>query len=474
MTGFLAPSGATTTKDDDRASLAIVTTALRLSDAVERMMRRFPETARPSKQALLNDLAEALRPGANWGGLLAAAREARARNERSAMPPDDPARAARLVEIEAALSRLKRSSTSIEVRLTEIACKTDEEPLALIADDLHAVFGAEVEWAGPIAAIVFRVDEGNGYHETSVQFDVLVLTEAGLIKADAAPADLPADVARAILNAIQCLDLAGLGPVIGQYGGAPINLMIGAPRLAIATVRPWRGERINSAATRPRMLIDPADPPDTADYARALDLLSAAAVHLGMAAEGDVPPRFSLSAPRSVDWTPVDLATPPDLGPHRYPVRQKDGSWSNDLEPLHKANVGEPYRVDRAIDLALAVVNVDDPAICFLGAFTAPRGKRTAPRDTTRPGWRGVIARDWRLVKFDPARGALALRLDPGTETQLRRGVNAWLTREGYRVIEARAKSAIEMLVLRDQRRSRDKVAEMAALIGPEAKDDAS
>ena len=60
-----------TTNRDTSQNHPITTSLENLSKGVNRILKRWADPKKPTKLSLLNDLAQAIRPGANWGALKA-------------------------------------------------------------------------------------------------------------------------------------------------------------------------------------------------------------------------------------------------------------------------------------------------------------------------------------------------------------------------------------------------------------------
>lgn len=448
-----------TRKNPDDPIRLITTSTDRLSGAVDRILARLPPgLGRPSKLTLLNDLAQAIRPGANWGGIKAAAGRTQVTSPASAgadltETPSGSAQPARLPPP-------ATGARTLPARLFQVRVgRTDRPDLQDLIDDVQSLFGLRHRDL-PIVGLDLEVFEGNGDTEASLFANLLVLDNERLACCRDHALDMDPAVARLVFGAVQNLQGAQLYSVLGQFGGGSMRIVLGPCRAAAALPSASYHASRQTASQGVRILVPEGCPPNADDLEVVVNLVGAALPALELPGYGpmDGAVRLILSMPRRIAWSRVDLRVPEKLPVGDVLTWSKRHGWIRDEFRMLAAG-----KLDEALDLALAVLDIDDPDVC-LHATLGPERPRPK-RGPLRPGWRGDLARNWRVLRLDPERGAELLQLDPIAEDMLQRGLNGWAEHEGYRIVDTAAPKSLEILVGRDSRRAAHHLDEVQAIM---------
>jgi hypothetical protein len=428
----------------------LVTTSLgRLSKAIDRILSRFPSVDRPTKLTLLNDLAAAIRPGSNWGALKAALRPV--------APVELQDAAAAVVTVPSA----PPGARVLPARLCAIEAEPEQPSLGDLLEDARPLF--DLTHLGlPIVGLELEAYEGNGDLDVSPWPNLLVLNDGQVEHCRPHALDMSDAVARLAFGAVQNLAVAPLYSVLGQLDTTSIHVILGrcGAAAAVPSTNGWGASR-EMPTQGVRVLLAKERPPAARDLEILLALAGAAMPHLGLHGFGPLesPVRLTLSAPREMAWRPVEATIPEALGEHDTFWRKGGRSWSPGAPDDFLC--GKPHKLDEALDLALAVLDINDPDI-FLHASVSPPPKMR-PGSLPEAGWRGGLAAGWRILRMRP--GAQSEVLDLGREDRhrLERALNGWAMREGFRLTES-DKRSIEFVILRDRRRASHHLGEVRAL----------
>lgn len=422
-----------------------------LSKGVDRILERWTGENRPTKLTLLNDLAAAISPGSNWGALKAKQFK-RANLQTGQNTSFIPA--------------INRSAKEFPARLAEVKSSGNGIDLAFLVEEIRPLFA--MRHAGdPIVGLELSVVEGNGYSEASIYAKLIVNRGDTICIADAYASDLEPVVAQLVYNAIQNLNSIELYPTLAQNACSTLRIVVG-PFDCVLSIPEFYGRTPDEshASQAVRVLLDEGDTPSVTDLDLALRLLSAVAPHLGQkqfVEHGSV--RFRLSQPLMQVWEPIGFATP-DL------LDDRPMFWIPDSE--YWAHEGDRYLLDHNIwthstlgeplDLALALINIDDPDVYVKVALT-PMPKRSHRSGKRQENWRGGFHRDFQVLRIRVGQPTQELRLDAETKKRFEAGFLGWAMHEGHEVVEDRARTRTEALIPRDLRRASQHLLQVEAIM---------
>lgn len=189
-----------------------------LSKGIDRILNRWDGPDRPTKLALLNDLASAIRPGANWGALKA----------KAATPT------AQQVAFDAtSIPRPDNAANVVPARLSEVRWTENHVELSQLIEEARPLFGLK-HGEDRIVGLELSVSDGNGFTDASI-YSKLVLERHGQVRVLSPYADaLAPPVAQLIYNAIQNLNAVELYPTYAQSDCGVLRILLGPFNCAIA------------------------------------------------------------------------------------------------------------------------------------------------------------------------------------------------------------------------------------------------
>lgn len=422
-----------------------------LSKGVDRILERWAGENRPTKLTLLNDLAAAISPSSNWGALKAKqAKKVRLPTEQNT----------------SFVPEIDRSAKELPARLAEVKNTGNGIDLAYLVEEIRPLFA--MRHAGdPIIGLELSVVEGNGYSEASI-YAKLILNRGGTICiAEAYASDFEPVVAQLVYNAIQNLNSIELYPTLAQNACSGLRIVVG-PFDCVLSIPEFYGRTPDEshASQGVRVLLDEGDTPSVTDLGLALRLLSAVAPHLGQkqfAEHGTV--RFRLSQPLMQVWKPIGFATP-DLLDDRPMFWIPDGEyWTHEGDDyLLDHNIWTHSTLGEPLDLALALINIDDPDVYLKVALT-PMQKRSQRPGQRQENWRGGFHRGFQVLRIREGELAQELHLDDQTKERFERGFIGWAIHEGHEVVEDRARTKTEALIPRDLRRASQHLLQVEAIM---------
>ena len=422
-----------------------------LSKGVDRILERWTGENRPTKLTLLNDLATAISPGSNWGAL-------KAKQTKRAHP--------QMGQNTSFIPAINRSAKEFPARLAEVKNTGNGIDLAYLVEEIRPLFA--MRHAGdPIIGLELSVVEGNGYSEASI-YAKLILNRGGTICiAEAYASDLEPVVAQFVYNAIQNLNSIELYPTLAQSACSALRIVVG-PFDCVLSIPEFYGRTPDEshASQGVRVLLDEGDTPTVTDLDLALRLLSAVAPHLGQkqfAEHGSV--RFRLSQPLMQVWKPIGFATP-DLLDDRPMFWIPDGEyWAHEGDDyLLDHNIWTHSKLGEPLDLALALINIDDPDVYVKVALT-PMPKRSQRSGQRQENWRGGFHRDFQVLRIRAGQPTQELRLGAETKKRFEAGFLGWAMHEGHQVIDDRALARTEALIPRELRRASQHLFQVEAIM---------
>lgn len=423
----------------------------RLSKGVDRILKRWNGEDRPSKLTLLNDLAAAISPGANWGALKAK------ETKRIHLP---------LGQNTSFIPAVDRSNEELPARLAEVKKSENGIDLADLVQEIRPLFG--MRYAGaPIIGLELSVVDGNGYSEASIYAKLILNRNGAIGTAEAYASDLEAVVAQLIYNAIQNLNAIELYPTLAQSACQALRIIVG-PFDCVLSFPEHYGHTPDEgfASQGLRILLDEGETPSVTDLDLALRLASAASPHLGLkqfAEHGSV--RFKLSQPLMQVWKPVEFSAPDPLD-DRPVFWIPDGEyWTHEGDDyLLDHNIWTHSTLGEALDLALALINIDDPDI-YLKVSLTPILKRSKKSGRLQENWRGGFLRGFQVLRIREGEPVQELFLGAGTKERFETGFIGWAVHEGYEVVDDRSRARTEALIPRNVRRALQHLRQVDAIM---------
>ncbi|WP_299916014.1 hypothetical protein [uncultured Roseobacter sp.] len=431
-----------------------------LSKGIDRVLDRWTGDNRPTKLTLLNDLAASIRPGANWSALKADATKVAgtplATSHASLIP------------------MVKTPEADFPARLCPVRSGEHDLPLAELIEEVQPLFSLHHD-GDPIIGLELSVTDGNGYCDASIYNRLIVLRD-GVARVDGVHAyDLSPDAARLIYCAIQNLQSTELYPVFAQSACGSLRVLIGPTSCAVSLPEIYaRGAPASLPSQGLRVLFDEGDVPSAGNVDIALRLASAALPHLGLGQfPADAPVQFKLSEPLTGVWAsvPFDFSDALDDRPmFREPGTQ---DWTHNADLLYDAGIQPHGTLGESLDLALALIDVDDPYIYLkVSLISGPKNPRGS--SGLKPGWRGGFHRAWEVLRLRHGHPAECLSLDAATRQRFETGFNGWALREGYSLTDDPSLVKAEALIARDSRRASHHLKQVAAIMeGADPTDDA-
>ncbi|WP_417818788.1 hypothetical protein [Tritonibacter scottomollicae] len=421
-----------------------------LSKGVDRILQRWVGDNRPTKLTLLNDIAAALSPGSNWGAL---------RARQSGRQPVVSESNARLIP------QIDRSAPEHPARLAEI--KRDENRMELIdlTTEVRPLFG--MRYAGdPIIGLQLNVTEGNGYSEASI-YAKLILSRDGELRVQRVYApDLDPHMAQLVYNAIQNLDSVDLYPTLAQ-GACPSLCILLGPFDGVVSIPEHysRGSDDSFKSQGARVLLDEGETPSIKDVDLALRLASATVPHLGLKQFEDVGAiRFKLSQPLMEIWEPEDFTVPERLDDRPMFWIPTGQYWAHQDEYLIDNNIWTMSTLGEPLDLALALVDIDDPDV-YLHVSLTPMPKRSRKSSALEENWRGGFHREFEVLRLREGEPVKKLSLHGDIKERFETGLMGWAIHEGHEVVEDLSRTKIRALIPRDVRRASQHLPQVEAIM---------
>lgn len=423
----------------------------RLSKGVDRILERWRGEDRPTKLTLLNDLAAAISPGSNWGALKARKSERTCRPvglNSGFIPPVD------------------RNAIVHPARLAEVKNADNGIDLAYLVEEIRPLFA--MQHAGdPIIGLELSVVERNGYSEASIYAKLIVSRGGTICIAEAYASDLEPVAVQLIYDAIQNLNSIDLYPTLAQSACNALRIVVG-PFDCVLSIPEFYGRMPDEshASQGMRVLLDEGDTPSVADVDLALRLASALAPYLGQKQfAGHVSVRFKVSQPLMQVWKPIEFMAPALLD-NRPMFWNPDGEyWTHEGDHyLLNHNIWTHSTLGEPLDLALALINIDDPDV-YLKVSLSPMPKKSKRSGRLQENWRGGFHRNFQVLRIREGEPAQELCLDDQTKERFERGFIGWAVHEGHEVVEDRARTRTEALVPRDLRRASQHLRQVEAIM---------
>jgi len=419
-----------------------------ISKGIDTILERWPSGPRPSKLTLLNDMAAALRPGANWGALKAL--------EAAPAPTPTPSNA-HLIPAPS-ISAIKTPA-----RLTPVAHGEYEHTLLELTDNLRPLFSMRHD-SDPIIGLDLTLTDGNGFVSASIYGNLIVLRGGNAHSIPVSAYEVKAEAVALVFGAIQEIELTELYPVLTQAGHNDLRILLG-PCHAIGAFPEPHNSGDSAEHLGLRVLFDEDLPPGAEDLDVLLRLASVALPHLALK---QFPVgkqiQFRVTHPLTDVWIATDFVVPENMDDRPvFFVPGADG-WARESDAIFDIRVHGHSKLGEALDLALALIGIDDPDIVLRASVTS-EPKRVKNGAVQRSGWRGGFHKDWQVLRVKPGRQPETLSLDPTTRERLQAGLNGWAARDGFEVVDSLSKVRAEALIPRDRRRATHHLRQVEAIM---------
>ena len=419
-----------------------------LSKGIDRILDRWTNDNRPTKLSLLNDLSAAIRSGADWGALKAAASTqsltVNGKTHVGLIPP------------------VAKPAVDLPARLCAINIGENDLRLAELTADVKPLFSL-THGNDPIIGLELSLTDGNGFCDVSI-YNRLILFRDGAAYAKSVHAyDLAPDAARLIYCAIQNLQSTELYPVFAQSDCGRLRILLGPTQCVLSLPEVYsRGAPASIPSQGLRVLFDEGDAPSAVDIDISLRLASVALPHLDLEQfPMDKPVQFRLSEPLTQIWEPIDFEYSSHLDERAMFRELGTEDWMHYDDFLLDERIDLNGTLGEPLDLALALVDIDDPDVYLKVSLTSgPKNGRSR-----KPGWRGGFHADWEVLRLRAGRPAEILSLDDETRKRLEAGLNGWAVHEGYSMTNDLSLVKAEALIARDLRRASHHMNQVEAIM---------
>jgi hypothetical protein len=422
----------------------------RLSKGIDRILERWPDGSRPTKLTLLNDLAAAIQPGSDWGALKAST--------------DAGSRTSRSTHVDL-IPKVSRTAVRLPARLTPVNIDEDEPNLSDLAQNLQPLFTMK-HGGDLIIGLELSLTDGNGFCEASIYTNLILVRDGQVRVIPAYARDLAADAAQLIFAAIHDLQAIELYSVFAQADCGRLHILVG-PCDSVGSLPEifGRGAPADLPAHSLRILFDQGKTPSAADLDILLRLASSALPHLSLKQfPSDKAVQFRLTQPLNDAWKPADFIFPPDLDDRTMFLVPGSTDWVHDDDYLYKNRVPIHSKLNEALDLALTLIDIDDPDV-YLKVSLTPQPKNLRTPNGLKPGWRGGFHSGWEILRMRQSGGAEILSLDQATRKRLAAGLHGWAIREGFSLVQSRARVKAEALIQRSRRRAAHHLKQVEAIM---------
>jgi len=428
-----------------------------LSKGVDRILERWVGNDRPTKLTLLNDLAAALSPGSNWGALKA---------KQSGQQPLSADVSVKLIPT------IDRSAAELPARLAEVKRDENGIELADLTTEIRPLFGKR-HAGDPIIGLELSVAEGNGYSEASI-YAKLIMSKDGRVSVRRVYAsDLEPQTAHLVYNAVQNLDSIDLYPMLAQGACQALRILLGPFNCVLSVPEHYSSSPGKDFASQGlRVLMDEGETPSITDVDLALRLASAAVPFQNREQFRELRAvRFKLSQPLMQIWEPADFSAPDHLDDRPMYWIPEGGYWTHQDDYLIDHNIWIPSTLGEPLDLALALIDIDDPDV-YLHASLTPMPKRGRKSGELEENWRGGFHSQFQVLRISEGGPVQRLRLSGATKERFERGFVGWAVHEGHEVVDDLSHAKTEALIPRDMRRASQHLRQVEAIMnGVDPKD---
>lgn len=405
-----------------RHPVILTTTSDHLSRAAEAILRRFPSTDRPEKNAILNDIAAALRPGKNWGGLLDAHREGH-----QTVTSDGQSEFPNALRALEKVAQHKPDKTvvigAVDRRLSNAGGVVD----TCFIGASGGLGALEIDSDGGVLVgiVVDIIEQMSGYEVQPVP-SLLIVKDDRLIKIDYNRIDATPATAQLVFQVLQEVWFTDWSELLHAEGISIGQVIVGPIRGAAVITRETReavnhGQNIHHhQAGAVRFVL-----PDDIDAAMDLALLSRLTeitLATGMTSRLRSWPRIDIAGlhPRLGVWNPIE-GLPAELPYEDLVLTPSGKGWLSVSDDPTMTGRNLAHLLGEALAFAMDFHGVSYQE----GLFIEATARERSPQDKER-----LFADNWRLVAW---RGDQAgeWRLSDANENLLfRRRVEAWLKSE--------------------------------------------
>jgi hypothetical protein len=334
-----------------------------------------------------------------------------------------------------------------------------------LTTEVRPLFG--MRYAGdPIIGLQLNVTEGNGYSEASI-YAKLILSRDGELRVQRVYApDLAPHMAQLVYNAIQNLNSVDLYPTLAQ-GACPSPCILLGPFDGVVSMPEYysRGSDDSFKSQGARVLLDEGETPSITDVDLALRLASATVPHLGLKQFEDVGAiRFKLSQPLLEIWEPEDFPVPERLDDRTMFWIPTGQYWAHQDKYLIDHNIWTMSTLGEPLDLALALVGIDDPDV-YLHVSLTPMPKRSRKSGALEENWRGGFHREFEVLRLREGEPVQKLSLHGDIKERFETGFMGWAIHEGHEVEEDLSRTKIRALIPRDVRRASQHLPQVDAIM---------
>lgn len=404
----------------DRQPVILTTTSDHLSRAAEAVLKRFPKGARPDKNAILNDLASALKPGKNWGGLLADARS-QTRTTRTLdpkpfcpfqIPPRSSAGAATSTHVGAVERRLAGAEGVIDT--------------AVFASSIGHAATADLVDGAFLAGIIIDISEEQGGYGVLPLTTLLFIRDGRPYVIDHNRIEASLELSTLILEVLQEVWLTDWSDLLRAEGISMAKVIVGAQRgaavIPFETVglvkRKQDVDQLDAEAVR---FIVPEEGYDSGDTDLLISLTELTLPALVGAENELVQIQLAGRNPDPGIWMPIEENIPTPPWSRDYIVRTKSGEWvSAEDDPI-----GSGMTLSHVLGEALAFV-LDYHGIAFQEhLYIEATAHEMSPRNRTRQ-----FGTNWRILSWHNGRLGEWRLDDPAQHARLRRQLETWLASE--------------------------------------------
>lgn len=422
----------------------------RLSKGIDRILARWPDGSRPTKLTLLNDLAAAIQSGSDWGAL---------KSSTGVRPPTMRRTHADLIP------KVSQAAVRLPARLSPVDSDEDDPKLRDLAQNVQPLF-TMTHYGDAIIGLALSLNDGNGFCEASIYTKLVLLRDGQVHVVPADVRDLAADAAHLIFAAIQDLQAIELYSVFTQAACGRLHILIG-PCKSVGSLPEFygRGAPADLPTQSLRILIDEGETPSAADLDVLLRLASATLPHLSLKQfPADKTVQFRLTQPLAGVWKPADFKLPAGLDDRTMFLIPGSADWVHNDRYLYKNRVPIHSKLNEALDLALTLIDVDEPDV-YLKVALAPEPKNPRTPNGLKPGWRGGLHPEWEIFRKRPGQVAEVLSLDQAMRKRLVAGLNGWAVREGFSLVQDRSQVKAEALIQRSRRRAAHHLKQVEAIM---------
>lgn len=421
-----------------------------LSKGVDRILDRWEGGGRPTKLTLLNDLAASISPGSNWGAL-----KAKLSKPQSLYPQMNTK----------FVPAIDYDADELPARLTEVKRDENKMTFADLTTEIRPLFG--MHHAGdPIIGLELSVAEGNGYSEASIYAKLIVSKDGRLDARGVYASDLEPKIAQLIYNAVQNLDSIELYPTMAQCDCRSLRILLG-PFDCVISIPEYYG-RVpdeNFASQGLRVLLDEGGTPSITDLDMALRLASATVALLDPDQYSTLTAvRFKLSQPLMQVWKPVDFTAPDHLDERPMFWIPNGKYWAHQDDYISDHNIWTHRTLGEPLDLALALVDVDDPDV-YLKVALSPMPKSLRRSGKLKENWRGGFDSAFQVFRIKPSEPTLELDLTGAIKERFETGFIGWATHEGHEIVADKSRFKTEALIRRDTRRASHHLSQVEAIM---------